>query len=148
MKFDRRDFLGLSVAGGALALAGPLARSARAARDKELNILCWEGYNSDEVLDPFRRQTSAKVSAESGTSDPFRAWREWFQENEQRWSEAMTEILGDDRFAKGMGRYFQEAMHTHRIFTDSTSKNALQNSSNTHFRCPRWVCLSITRPST
>ena len=59
MKFDRRDFLGLSVAGGALALAGPLARSARAARDKELNILCWEGYNSDEVLDPFRRQTGA-----------------------------------------------------------------------------------------
>ena len=25
MKFDRRDFLGLSVAGGAMALAGPLA---------------------------------------------------------------------------------------------------------------------------
>ena len=70
MKFDRRDFLGLSAAGGALALAGPLARSARAAREKELNILCWEGYNSDEVLDPFRRQTGAKVSAESGTSDP------------------------------------------------------------------------------
>ena len=74
MKLDRRDFLGLSVAGGAAALAGPLAgplaRNAWAAREKELNILCWEGYNSDEVLDPFRRLTGAKVSAESGTSDP------------------------------------------------------------------------------
>ena len=27
---------------------------ASAAREKELNILCWEGYNSAQVLDPFR----------------------------------------------------------------------------------------------
>ena len=54
--------------------------------------------------------------------DPFRAWREWFQENEQRWSETMTEVMGDDRFAKGMGRYFQEALHTHRMFTDSMAQ--------------------------
>ncbi len=54
--------------------------------------------------------------------DPFRAWREWFQENEQRWSDTMTEVMGDDRFAKGMGRYFQEALHTHRMFTDSMAQ--------------------------
>ncbi len=54
--------------------------------------------------------------------DPFRAWREWFQENEQRWSETMTDVMGDDRFAKGMGRYFQEALHTHRMFTDSMAQ--------------------------
>jgi hypothetical protein len=35
-----------------------------------------------------------------------------------------------------------------RILTSSTSKNALQNSSRHHFRWPRWVCSSITRPST
>ena len=74
MSFDRRDFLRLSGA-GALALPGLIAsglggRAAWAAREKELNILCWEGYNSDEVLDPFRRSTGADVSAESGTSDP------------------------------------------------------------------------------
>ncbi|MBT4891012.1 MAG: extracellular solute-binding protein [Rhodospirillales bacterium] len=45
--------------------------SAQAARDNELNILCWEGYNSDEVLQPFRSMHSgASVRAESGTSDP------------------------------------------------------------------------------
>ncbi|WP_337660216.1 ABC transporter substrate-binding protein [Anderseniella sp. Alg231-50] len=44
---------------------------AYAARDKEMNILCWEGYNSDEVLQPFRKANAgASVKAESGTSDP------------------------------------------------------------------------------
>ncbi len=35
-----------------------------------------------------------------------------------------------------------------RIFTLSTSKNALQNSSRIHFRWAMLACLSITRPST
>jgi len=36
-----------------------------------MNILCWEGYNSDEVLGPFRdANPDATVRAESGTSDP------------------------------------------------------------------------------
>ena len=71
MRLNRRNFLQMTGATTA-ALSAPavLSRSARAAREKELNILCWEGYNSDEVLDPFRRETGAKVSAESGTSDP------------------------------------------------------------------------------
>ena len=54
--------------------------------------------------------------------DPFRIWRDWFQENEQRWSEALTDVMGDDRFAKGMGRYFQESLHMHRMFTDSMAQ--------------------------
>ncbi|GAB4282603.1 MAG: PotD/PotF family extracellular solute-binding protein [Roseovarius sp.] len=69
MKITRRQFnAGLAGLAGATGLA-PLA--ARAARDNELNILCWEGYNSDEVLGPFRaRHPGASVRAESGTSDP------------------------------------------------------------------------------
>ena len=112
MKFDRRDFLSLSAAGGALALAGPLAGNAWAAREKELNILCWEGYNSDEVLDPFRRQTSAKVAAESGTSDPdminklrageVNVWdvinvnQPWARE--QMWPEGLIKPIPKERF--------------------------------------------------
>ncbi len=71
MKLERRDFL--KYAGlGALALGGPLglSQSAWAAREKELNILCWEGYNSADVLDPFRRDHDAEVKAESLTNDP------------------------------------------------------------------------------
>ena len=71
MALERRDFLkyaGMSM----LALGGPLAasRAAFAAREKELNILCWEGYNSAAVLDPFRRSNDATVKAESLTNDP------------------------------------------------------------------------------
>ena len=57
---------------GAVALGTPFGKvgKAFAARDKELNILCWEGYNSAQVLDPFRTQTGATVKAESLTNDP------------------------------------------------------------------------------
>jgi spermidine/putrescine transport system substrate-binding protein len=39
-------------------------------RSSELNILCWEGYNSAQVLDPFRSMKGATVRAESLTNDP------------------------------------------------------------------------------
>jgi spermidine/putrescine transport system substrate-binding protein len=58
--------------GAAVAAAGPFANinGAFAAREKELNILCWEGYNSAQVLDPFRKLKGATVKAESLTNDP------------------------------------------------------------------------------
>lgn len=55
---------------GAAAAAPMLGRPALAAREKELNILCWEGYNSAQVLDPFRAASGATVRAESLTNDP------------------------------------------------------------------------------
>ncbi|CAA0092798.1 Uncharacterised protein [Starkeya nomas] len=70
---SRRSLLkGMGTGLGALAAAGPLmnANKAFAAREKELNILCWEGYNSAQVLDPFRSKTGATVKAESLTNDP------------------------------------------------------------------------------
>ncbi len=70
MKISRRQFAG---GAGALLGAGGLmgASAAFAARNNELNILCWEGYNSDQVLGPFRSMhPDATVRAESGTSDP------------------------------------------------------------------------------
>lgn len=71
MTVTRRSVLGnmaagLAAAGGLGSFAGP----AMAAREKELNILCWEGYNSAQVLDPFRTAKSATVKAESLTNDP------------------------------------------------------------------------------
>ncbi|WP_227010439.1 ABC transporter substrate-binding protein [Pelagibius marinus] len=112
MQFDRRSLLKYSAAAGALGLAGPFAGQAFAAREKELNILCWEGYNSDEVLDPFRRQTDANVSAESGTSDPdminklrageINVWdvinlnQPWARD--QMWPEKLIKPLPKDRF--------------------------------------------------
>lgn len=67
---SRRHFMGTAGAAAGLAAAGPLS-PAFAARSDRMNILCWEGYNSDEVLGPFRSAHSgATVRAESGTSDP------------------------------------------------------------------------------
>lgn len=71
MTLTRRNFLRRSAALGGAAAFGPLAGPAFANRNDQLNILCWEGYNSDAILDPFRAaHRGATVRAESGTSDP------------------------------------------------------------------------------
>jgi len=71
-RISRRSFMQHSAMGTALAAigAGGFAGRAFADRSKELNILCWEGYNSAQVLDPFRQSTGATVKAESLTNDP------------------------------------------------------------------------------
>lgn len=71
-KISRRNFMQQSALwAAAFAGVGTIApRNALAAREKELNILCWEGYNSAQVLDPFRSEKGATVKAESLTNDP------------------------------------------------------------------------------
>lgn len=66
----RRQFAaGAAAFAGLSALGAP--RRLLAGRTDRLNILCWEGYNSDQVLNPFRElHPDATVRAESGTSDP------------------------------------------------------------------------------
>ena len=111
--FNRRNFLQTT---GAFALAaahgGAFPGIANAARTDELNIYCWEGYNSDDVLDPFRRETGAKVRAEGLTSDPdavnrlrageTKVWdlinlnNPWARE--MMWPEGLIKELDRDRF--------------------------------------------------
>lgn len=69
---SRRNFMQQSAlwAGAFAAGSAGLMRGAQAQRENELNILCWEGYNSADVLDPYREQTGATVRAESLTNDP------------------------------------------------------------------------------
>jgi spermidine/putrescine transport system substrate-binding protein len=68
---SRRSFMQQSAMGtAALVGAGALGRQAYADRSGEMNILCWEGYNSAMVLDPWREKTGATIKAESLTNDP------------------------------------------------------------------------------
>jgi len=69
-RLSRRGFMQRSAMWAAAFSAGAVPGVAQAAREKELNILCWEGYNSAQVLDPFREKTGATVKAESLTNDP------------------------------------------------------------------------------
>ncbi len=73
MAINRRNFMQQSAVWAAAFAAGTVPgafRSALAARENEMNILCWEGYNSAEVLDPFRTAHNATIRAESLTNDP------------------------------------------------------------------------------
>lgn len=54
--------------------------------------------------------------------DPVRLWRDWFVKSEKAWSQALTDVMGDERFAKGMGRYVGEALHAHRIWSESMAQ--------------------------
>jgi spermidine/putrescine transport system substrate-binding protein len=68
---SRRSFMQTSaMLAATFAAQSGLPHLAYAAREKELNILCWEGYNSAQVLDPFRSANAATVKAESLTNDP------------------------------------------------------------------------------
>ena len=72
-RYTRRNFLQQTGAWAAAAASiGVMPGPGQAASDrsKELNIYCWEGYNSDDVLDPFRKEFNARVRAEGLTSDP------------------------------------------------------------------------------
>ncbi|MBM3520602.1 MAG: extracellular solute-binding protein [Alphaproteobacteria bacterium] len=71
-KISRRNFMTQSAAMAAsfAGISSLATTPAQAAREKELNILCWEGYNSAQVLDPFRSSMGATVKAESLTNDP------------------------------------------------------------------------------
>lgn len=50
--------------------------------------------------------------------EPMRMWRNWYQQSEQQWSEAITEIMADERLGKRFGKYFQEWLHAHHMFTE------------------------------
>jgi len=68
---SRRQFLKSTGAAAAAAAVGTsFSGPAQAARETEMNVLCWEGYNSAQVLDPFRSAKGATVKAESLTNDP------------------------------------------------------------------------------
>jgi len=54
--------------------------------------------------------------------DPARLWREWYQKSEKSWNDIASQFLGDDRVAKSMGKYVQEALHAQRMFSESMAK--------------------------
>ena len=51
--------------------------------------------------------------------DPLRLMRDWFVQSEKMWSDAMSDLMADERVAKSSGRFMQEALHTQRMFSES-----------------------------
>ncbi len=139
-KHTRRNFLQQTGAfAAAYAALGALPRVARAAREKELNVYCWEGYNSDDVLDPFRREFSAKVRAEGLTSDPdavnrlrageTKVWdlinvnNPWAQE--MMWPEKLIRELPRDRFEPMFAKMMPQFHPPYPWAMDKTGKHLL-----------------------
>lgn len=66
-------------------------------------------------------ETDDKSQA-SQTFDPLHAWREWYQKSEKQWSDALSGLLGSEKFAQATGKYAQEAMHLHRMFNETMAQ--------------------------
>jgi len=138
--FNRRNFLQTT---GAFALAsaygGSFSNVANAARSDELNIYCWEGYNSDDVLDPFRRKTGATVRAEGLTSDPdavnrlrageTKVWdlinlnNPWARE--MMWPEGLIKEISRDRFEPMFEKMMPEFHPPYEWAMDKTGEHLL-----------------------
>jgi spermidine/putrescine transport system substrate-binding protein len=72
-RYESTVFLRTTGAAAAACAAGSLfpTRALAGDRSDEFNILCWEGYNTENVLGPFRKKfKGVKVKAESSTDDP------------------------------------------------------------------------------
>jgi spermidine/putrescine transport system substrate-binding protein len=139
-KMNRRNFLQST---GTFALAYAMGTQglskARAAREKELNIYCWEGYNSDDVLDPFRREFDATVRAEGLTSDPdavnrlrageTKVWdlinvnNPWARE--MMWPEGLIRELPRDRFEPMFEKMMPEFHPPYAWAMDKTGEHLL-----------------------
>ncbi|HBD12892.1 MAG TPA: hypothetical protein DCZ13_12140 [Porticoccaceae bacterium] len=50
--------------------------------------------------------------------EPMRMWREWYQRSEKQWSEALTDIMADEKFGKTWGRMFQEWLHAQHMMAE------------------------------
>ena len=50
--------------------------------------------------------------------EPMRMWREWVQKSEKQWSEALTDMMADEKSSKMLGHYFQEWLHAQNMFTE------------------------------
>lgn len=57
--------------------------------------------------------------ADNKNMDPMQLMRDWFVQSEKMWSDAMTEVMADERVAESSGRFMQEALHTQRMFSES-----------------------------
>ena len=70
-KTTRRNFLQQTgLWAGAFAFGGSFAKRAQAAREKELNILYWEGYNSDDVSIPSAGRTVPRFRPRAAPRTP------------------------------------------------------------------------------
>lgn len=71
---------------------------------------------------PVKESVRMDKTEDTQNFDPLRTWREWYQKSEKQWSDTLSGILGNDQFAQTTGKYVQEAMHLHRMFTESMAQ--------------------------
>ncbi len=74
---------------------------------------------SDQTI---KEDVSMNKNEDPQSFDPFRTWREWYQKSEKQWSDALSGILGNEQFAHATGKHVQEAMHLHRMFSESMAQ--------------------------
>ena len=50
-------------------------------------------------------------------SDPLKAWRDWFVENERAWSESLTRVMNTEPVSRAVGQEVNAALHSQQMLT-------------------------------
>jgi hypothetical protein len=53
----------------------------------------------------------------ASASDPLKAWRDWFVENERAWSESLTRVMNTEPVSRAVGREINAALHGQQMLT-------------------------------
>lgn len=54
---------------------------------------------------------------ERSSTDPMKAWRDWFVRSERDWSEALTNLMKDDNVARAMGQEIHSGLYRQQMLT-------------------------------
>ena len=64
----------------------------------------------------------ASVPAHAATTDPLRAWREWFVQNEREWSESLTKVMKEETVARAVGQQINAALHAQQMVSQNMAR--------------------------
>lgn len=55
----------------------------------------------------------------TGSSDPMKAWRDWFVQSERDWSEQLTSLMKDDNVARALGEQIHAGLYKQQMLAQS-----------------------------
>ena len=60
---------------------------------------------------------SKTPSPPTAASDPLKAWRDWFVQNEREWSESLARVMQTEAVSRAVGREINAALHGQQMLT-------------------------------
>ena len=60
---------------------------------------------------------SKTPSLRAAATDPLKAWRDWFVQNEREWSESLTRVMKTEEMARAVGHQINASLYGQQMLT-------------------------------